>query len=182
MIGINRELLWYETLKPAWYKAVGLSEKRATKLKKNLHSGTIQPATIDKYLRMLGYKQVRPAIIEPAVYRCPLGYNCSEQVALNDAINSAAWRTLDRNIRINISFKFHRHKPLKESNIEQALAQLGYTKVQPRYIMPAVWEKPSAVSIRAYTKQDLLDSIIMDSTEIVAPERVHLARVLPYSR
>lgn len=184
MIGVGVELLFYEMLQPCWYSKIGITQKRAEKVRASLLRGSLRETTIDKYLVLLGYKQVRPSFAVDAVYARGT-HLLDEHAALLAATSVRDWwcGIFNYNRAACVRSSIVRNAPLSEALVFRILSPLGYKRVRPRVMLPCIYEKPSAISARAYTKSDLLDSIIMDALEYKSVPQGRVGyRALPYQR
>lgn len=184
MIGIGKELLFYEMLQARWYVRIGVTQKRAEKVRASLLRGKLLDATIDKYLTLLGYKQVRPSFVVDAVYKRK-GYYVDEHTAMLAATSVRDWwvglyphQCQGSIIRSNV----RHNRAYSEAVALRILSAKGYVRVRPRIVLPCIYEKPSDTSARAYTKTDLLDSVIMDDYEYKSVRSRQRYRALPFQR
>lgn len=150
MIGTSREMLFYAALFPAWYKPLGLAEKQGWKLKRRVLAGRFTEGLACKTLAKLGYRKVRDSITLSALYLTPHGDIVTESVVV-----------------INCATRRNGNRRLSQRAIDKMAARLGYTPLSCRQTLPSVWEKPSSIADRAYTKRDVLSVLLSDSSELL---------------
>lgn len=147
MIGTSREMLFYTTLFHAWYKPLGLTEKQGWKVKRRILAGRFTESFACKCLARLGYRKVRDSVMLSALYVNPHGDVVTESVVCATRRNGS--------------------RRLSQRAIDKLAERLGYTPLSSRQLLPSIWEKPSPVSDRAYTKRDVLSVLFSDSSELL---------------
>ena len=165
MIGTSKELLLYTVLVPKWYKPIGLTERKAYKIKRLILDGRLSEETESKILLGLDFIKIRPSYVLHATFSRE-NEIFSERMMVKIVTSKRLWYKGVWCADFAADIKKGRYAELSVNTVDKIAEIGGFTKVSPRIFCPAVWEKPTNISDRAYTKIDALSPMFYDETEI----------------
>lgn len=166
MIGTNKEMLFFATLINGWYKPIGMNYREAYKFKIRLRKNLVSNAYCDSILSRLGFIKIRDSYNVSAIYKKDNTlideYNLISMITskagwYKGLINKDTAKDIRKSLKTNT---------LIEGNANLIAVNFGYELVCKRIFIPSVWEKPSVVSDKAFTKLEALDKLLHDYSEI----------------